>query len=108
MLIAFRGDERHVPLARAAGKMRVYGKTRYLGSKKSGDPGWGPPLWGELDSSPYFKRSRQILEGELGRDREASRIAGEDLRRYVEHRRRRNREVVYRRAGESDGGHIAN
>src|ERR1039458_8265216 len=52
-------------------------------------------------------RFRQFLEDELRRDRDAARIAGEHLRSLVEHRAGRNREVVHRRAGESDRSHVA-
>src|SRR5450432_3471466 len=49
----------------------------------------------------------QMLENNLRREGDAAGIAGKHLRRLVEHRLAWNREVVNRRLGESDGGHVA-
>src|ERR1035438_1014385 len=75
----------------------VQGYTRYKEPQKKGSP----------KAPRSSRRSRQFLEDELRRDGDAARIAGEHLRRLVEHRLGWNREVVHRGAGESDGSHVA-
>ena len=107
-LVADAGRREEIAAREGRGKMQIYCKTGCLGSKKNGDPGWGPPLLGGSAKAPRYLKPvpLQILEDELSRDRDAARTAGEHLRRLVVHRRRRNRKVVNLRAGESDRTHV--